>query len=134
LSDRIQFLGFRADVPDLLRASDCLIAPTRYEAYGLGVHEALCCGIPAIVTATAGVAERYTKGLTDLLLTDANNVSHLIDKLYHWQSHQNRYRQILHKQVVPQLHRETWDYMAQQIVHAVETPTFNTVQTQYSTR
>ncbi|MBE9010109.1 glycosyltransferase family 4 protein, partial [Pseudanabaenaceae cyanobacterium LEGE 13415] len=39
LVDRIQFLGFRSDVPDLLRASDCLIAPTRYEAYGLGVHE-----------------------------------------------------------------------------------------------
>lgn len=134
LSDRIQFLGFRSDVPDLLRASDCLIAPTRYEAYGLGVHEALCCGIPAIVTATAGVAERYIQGLADLLLTDANNVSHLIDKLYHWRSHQNYYQQILHTQVIPQLHRETWDHMAKQIVDAVETPTSSTVQTQYSMR
>ncbi|MDK2408772.1 glycosyltransferase [Aphanizomenon sp. PH219] len=54
----INFLGFRADVPNLLRAADCLVAPTRYEAYDLGVHEALCCGLPAIVSADAGVDER----------------------------------------------------------------------------
>jgi len=33
LSEQIEFLGFRADVPDLLRAADCLVSPTRYEAY-----------------------------------------------------------------------------------------------------
>ena len=52
-----------ADVPNLLRAADCLVAPTRYEAYGLGVHEALCCGLPGIVSADAGVAERYSPEL-----------------------------------------------------------------------
>ena len=38
--------------------ADALVSPTRYEAYGLAVQEALCCGLPAIVSAEAGVAER----------------------------------------------------------------------------
>src|SRR5436190_12266233 len=54
----IRFLGFRHDLPQLLQACDALVAPTRYEAYGLAVHEALCCGLPAIVSSSAGVAVR----------------------------------------------------------------------------
>lgn len=122
LSDRIDFLGFRSNVPNILRASDCLVAPTRYEAYGLGVHEALCCGIPAIVSATAGVAERYPKELAYLLLSDVNSVPQLVDKLYHWQSNQMRYQQLVQTKVAPQLRSETWDYMAQRILQAIETP------------
>ncbi|BAU11556.1 group 1 glycosyl transferase [Leptolyngbya sp. NIES-3755] len=118
--DRIQFLGFRSDVPDLLRASDCLIAPTRYEAYGLGVHEALCCGIPAIVTKTAGVAERYPTECQNLLLSDAENVDELVQKLSDWNSHQTHYRSLIHSQVTPILRRVTWDDMARQILNAIE--------------
>src|SRR2546428_102724 len=68
LAGRVRFLGFRTDVPDLLRAADVLIAPSRYEPYGLTVHEALCCGLPALVSAAAGVAERYPAELSDLLI------------------------------------------------------------------
>src|SRR5262249_56896294 len=74
LADRVRFLGFRRDVPDMLRAVDALVAPTRYEAYGLGVHEALCCGLPAFVTATAGVAQRFPPELADLLLPQPRGV------------------------------------------------------------
>jgi glycosyltransferase involved in cell wall biosynthesis len=70
LDDSIVFLGFRNDVPRLVRAADLLVAPTRYEAYGLGVHEAICCGLPAVVSADAGVAERYPLSLQHLLLPD----------------------------------------------------------------
>jgi glycosyltransferase involved in cell wall biosynthesis len=74
LDRSIRFMGFRADVPELLRAADVLVAPTRYEAYGLGVHEALCCGLPAIVTRSAGVAEQYPPELgSQLLLSDPDD-------------------------------------------------------------
>lgn len=121
--DRIQFLGFRSDVPDLLRASDCLIAPTRYEAYGLGVHEALCCGIPAIVSSTAGVAELYPAALSRLLLSDASNATELINALYHWRSCEQHYRYLMQTQVSPILRSRTWDQMAQQMINAIETTT-----------
>jgi glycosyltransferase involved in cell wall biosynthesis len=84
LRDNIRFLGFRTDVPALVRAADALVHPARYEAYGLGVHEALCCGLPAIVSASAGVAERYPADLLDLLLADPDNANELVDRLRHW--------------------------------------------------
>jgi glycosyltransferase involved in cell wall biosynthesis len=119
LADRIQFLGFRRDVPSILRAADCLVAPTRYEAYGLGVHEALCCGLPAITTATAGVAERYSAALQDLLLPDPNNVEDLVQRLYRWQQQYDYYR---HQAIdlSAQLRRHTWDDMARDILHTIE--------------
>lgn len=118
--DRIQFLGFRSDVPDILRASDCLIAPTRYEAYGLGVHEALCCGIPAIVTKTAGVAERYPLECQNLLLSDAENVDELIQKLRDWKIARSHSQHLIQTQVTSILRRETWDGMSQQILDAID--------------
>jgi len=81
LDHAVQFLGFRTDVPRLVRAADALVAPTRYEAYGLGVHEALCCGLPAIVSADAGVAERYPPELQDLLLPDAEDAEDLAARI-----------------------------------------------------
>ena len=54
-------------MPTVFAACDLLIHPARYEAYGLAVHEALCRGLPALVSATAGVAERYPEDLGQLL-------------------------------------------------------------------
>lgn len=121
LVDRVHFLGFRSDVPDLLRASDCLVAPTRYEAYGLGVHEALCCGIPAIVTETAGVAERYPSGCRNLLLSEITVVE-LMKKLLNWSNSQEHYQALIRSHITPKLRRETWDEMAKQMLDAIETP------------
>ena len=81
LSEHIRFLGFRDDVPRLIRAADALVSPTRYESYGLGVHEALCCGLPALVSVDAGVAERYPAALSDLLLPDPNDPRELAQRL-----------------------------------------------------
>ena len=50
LEGRVRFLGFRRDMPAVFAACDLLIHPARYEAYGLAVHEALCRGLPALVT------------------------------------------------------------------------------------
>ena len=75
LSERIRFLGYRRDVPRLLAACDVLVHPAGYEAYGLSVQEALCQGLPALVSAGAGVAERYPTELHDLLLTDPKDAA-----------------------------------------------------------
>ncbi len=81
LAQSVQFLGFRTDVPRLLGAADALVAPTRYEAYGLGVHEALCCSLPALVSAHAGVAERYPETLRSLLLADPDDAEGLANAI-----------------------------------------------------
>jgi glycosyltransferase involved in cell wall biosynthesis len=109
-------LGFRDDVPRLMRAADALVSPTRYEAYGLGVHEALCCGLPAILSADAGVAERYPAELRDLLVPDPNDamdLSHrlrtVIDAAPDWTARVRPFAE--------SLRGRTWDQMADEIVH-----------------
>ena len=77
----IRFLGFRRDVPDILKACDAAVAPTRYEAFGLAVQEALCCGLPSVVSRCAGVAECFPPELGELLLDDPDSVPELTGKL-----------------------------------------------------
>jgi glycosyltransferase involved in cell wall biosynthesis len=119
ISSRIHFLGFRSDVPDLLRSADCLVAPTRYEAYGLGVHEALCCGLPALVSATAGVAERYPPHLKELLLPDPEDAADLAARLSHWRKTPDQYCQFVNS-FSQELRSYTWDDMAQSILKKIE--------------
>jgi glycosyltransferase involved in cell wall biosynthesis len=114
LTDRIRFLGFRTDVPDLARAADVLAHPARYEAYGLGVHEALCCGMPAIVSASAGVAERYPADLADLLLADPEDASELVDRLRHWRANSTAFSERV-RPLSDGLRARTWDDMARDI-------------------
>jgi glycosyltransferase involved in cell wall biosynthesis len=119
LADHVRFLGFRRDVPDLLRAVDALVAPTRYEAYGLGVHEALCCGLPAFVSGTAGVAERYPPELADLLLPDPEDIDGVAARLRKWRDDPVAYRPALDRMSL-QLRGCTWDDMAATIVKHIE--------------
>lgn len=114
----IRFLGHRKDVPDLLRAADALVHPARCEAYGLAVHEALCCDIPAIVSHAAGIADRYPAELSDLLLADPNDAGELADRLRHWRAD----LEAIKARVRPfsdQLRAYTWDDMARAFLTAV---------------
>ena len=115
LSARVRLLGFRHDVPRLLRACDALIAPTRYEAYGLGVHEALCCGLPAIVSRRAGVAERYPDDLAELLLDDSDDAEELVLRLLNWRRSLGDWTTRL-TPLRRTLSAWTWDDMANRIV------------------
>ncbi len=84
LAERVSFLGFRRDLPQLLRACDAHALPSRYESYSMVTQEALCCGLPAFVTASAGIADRYPPALTPLLLPDPEDASDLAARLRRW--------------------------------------------------
>jgi glycosyltransferase involved in cell wall biosynthesis len=84
LAGSIRFLGRRADVPRLLAACDILVAPSRYDAYNLAAHEALCRGLPALVSARAGISERYPPELHNLILPNPDDDAALAERLRHW--------------------------------------------------
>jgi glycosyltransferase involved in cell wall biosynthesis len=120
LAERIRLVGFRKDVPELLRASDLLVAPTRYEAYGLGVHEALCIGLPALVSRSAGVAERYPEALRErLLLPDPEDVEDLVARVVAWRAEEASLRAGV-AGLSQTLRSQTWDAMAERIVELIE--------------
>jgi glycosyltransferase involved in cell wall biosynthesis len=119
LSPRVRFLGFRTDVPDVVAALDGLVHPARYEAYGLSVHEALCRGVPAVVTASAGVAEQYPDALGALLLVNPDDAGELAERLAGWRGEIERFRALV-EPVSARLRARTWDTMAREIVACVE--------------
>ena len=69
LGQRVRFLGSRADVPDILRASDVFVLSSDYEGNPLSVLEAMAAGLPVISTAVGGVPELVQDGATGLLVT-----------------------------------------------------------------
>ena len=113
----IRFLGFRRDVPNILKACDALVAPTRYEAFGLAVQEALCCGLPAMVSRDAGVAELFPLSLAGLLLDDPQNTSELTAKMHLLHARRNAFREGA-CQFSAKLRTYTWEHMARSI-HAL---------------
>ncbi|MFC4991792.1 glycosyltransferase family 4 protein [Rubritalea tangerina] len=54
LSERIKFLGWRSDVPDILRASDIFVLPSRWEGMPLAILEALATKLAVVVSDIPG--------------------------------------------------------------------------------
>jgi glycosyltransferase involved in cell wall biosynthesis len=70
LESRVTFLGMVDDVPALLRNVDLLVSPARYEAYGLAIQEALVAGVPALMSATAGIASSVETAIPSLIVSE----------------------------------------------------------------
>ena len=116
---RMRFLGFRTDVADVIAAADVLVHPARYEAYGLGVHEAICRGVPAIVTRSAGIAERYPAALRDLLIDEDIDAPSVAEALWRWRSAADAWA-ARSEPLAASLRSRSWDAMAAEIAALVE--------------
>jgi glycosyltransferase involved in cell wall biosynthesis len=68
ISDRVRFLGWREDVPDLLASCDMLAVPSRIEPLGNTIIEAWAAAKPVIASASAGPSELIASGETGLLV------------------------------------------------------------------
>ncbi|MCI0139979.1 glycosyltransferase family 4 protein [Arthrobacter bambusae] len=67
------FLGHREDVPNLLRASDIFVFPTKYEAASLAILEAAAAGLAMITTDVAMASEVFTDGADALLVPNSDS-------------------------------------------------------------
>jgi len=92
LTGRIRLLGFSDQVKSVLAAADVLVSPVRYEAYGLNVQEAICRGIPALVTASAGVAEHYGPDFAPMLFPNPEDTASLVQRLLAWRAKKEEWK------------------------------------------
>jgi L-malate glycosyltransferase len=83
LGDRVQLLGERADVPELMRALDMLLVPSWEEPFGRVVVEGMALGVPVLATAVGGPAEILEGERGGLLLPprDVAGWAQAIDRL-----------------------------------------------------
>jgi glycosyltransferase involved in cell wall biosynthesis len=64
----VRFLGFREDVPLLMRASDVFLFPSTSEGLGTSVLEAMAAGLPVVACDTGGTREIVQDGVTGFLV------------------------------------------------------------------
>lgn len=113
--DRIHLLGFTSEIHNFLAVADVLVSPARYEAYGLNVQEAICRGIPAVVSKEAGVAERYGSEFQSYLLADPEDQEELAAKIRLWRSQPDVWRERFQR-FGESLRAYSWRDMAREIV------------------
>jgi glycosyltransferase involved in cell wall biosynthesis len=68
VADRVRFLGFRCDGPDLMKAADFLLLPSTREGLPLSILEAQASKVPVLASPTAGVPEVVSDGETGFLI------------------------------------------------------------------
>lgn len=67
-TDSVHFLGYRDDIPELLKAMDVFVFPSVAEGLGRGLLEAMAAGVPCIGTNVGGVPEILADGKYGLLV------------------------------------------------------------------
>jgi len=68
LGARLQLLGHREDVADLMAAADTFVLPSRFEGLPMSVIEAMLTGLPVIAANVRGPAEQVVPEATGLLV------------------------------------------------------------------
>ena len=73
LKEYVHFLGFRNNIPELLRQVDVLAVPSQaYESFGLINVEAMAMKIPVVATNVGGIPEVVEDGITGYLCEPSN--------------------------------------------------------------
>jgi glycosyltransferase involved in cell wall biosynthesis len=86
IADRFKLLGFRRDVPDLMRAVDVMCLPSHREPFGLVYVEAALAEKPVIACDAGGAPEIIVHGETGLLVSppaggQPSNIAALADAM-----------------------------------------------------
>ncbi|MCF0149763.1 MAG: glycosyltransferase family 4 protein [Clostridium sp.] len=83
LNNNVILLGFRNDIPDLLKNSDLFVFPSLTEGLGIAVLEAMAARIPVIASDIDAINEYVTDGVNGLLVkyNDINTIAKKIEFL-----------------------------------------------------
>ena len=69
----VNFLGWRDDIPQILKASDILVLPSLKEAFGLVILEAMASSVIPIATNNGGTTDIIQDGITGYLVSPGSS-------------------------------------------------------------
>jgi len=86
IGNSVLFMGYRRDVPQILKAIDVFALPSVGEGFGISLIEAMYMGLPCVATDVGGIPEVVKNGGTGILVPPANSealakaIKELLDK------------------------------------------------------
>jgi glycosyltransferase involved in cell wall biosynthesis len=121
VGERVRFLGFvnQSRLPEVYAASDLLVLPSKHEPFGLVVNEAMCCGLPVVVSDRVGarmdLVEGYETGFV-YPAGDLEALARILGELLPDRGRLGRMGEAARKRM------ETWSFRehVEGLVHAVE--------------
>lgn len=83
IGDRVKFLGFRKDIPELCNIADISAFPSKIEGLGLAGIEAMAAGVPLVSSNVHGILDYVKDGVTGYALApnDVSGFANAIEKL-----------------------------------------------------
>ncbi len=72
LTEKVDFLGQRLDIPEILASSDIFALCTRWEGFPISILEAMRAGLPVVASDVNGVHEAVSDGQTGFLIPPGN--------------------------------------------------------------
>ena len=84
LKDKVHLLGFRTDVIELLKSSDCFVFPSRREGLPVALVEAMACGLSVIASNIRGSADLIQDGINGFLfdLKDEESIRQCLSNMF----------------------------------------------------
>jgi glycosyltransferase involved in cell wall biosynthesis len=84
IENKIVFLGFKKDIPHLMKASDVFVLPSEKEAFGLVLLEAMAAKLPIVASNVGGIPEIVEHKINGELVTphDAEKLADAILKFF----------------------------------------------------
>ncbi|HTJ78204.1 MAG TPA: glycosyltransferase family 4 protein [Rariglobus sp.] len=118
----VYFHGFRQidETPDFYALADCFVLPSIQEEWGLVVNEAMACGLPVIVSKTAGCAEDLVEDGGNGFTFDPTKVEELVEALAAIISNQDL-RERMGRRSSEIINKWGCDYFARQAFNAAMT-------------
>lgn len=85
LEDQIKLLGYRQDIPELLKASDVFVFPSKREGLPVSLMEAMACGLPSVVTRIRGNVDLIEHRINGILCdpTKSDDFKEALSELFH---------------------------------------------------
>lgn len=72
MTEHIKLLDRRADIPEILRALDCVCLPSLREVMPISLLEAMGAGVPALATTVGGIPDCVRSGIDGILVPPKN--------------------------------------------------------------